>query len=653
MQPTEGFLEPVPASTNAANQTNTGAMVNRRTVKLEFSDPAHFLREYRSNLSKGGIFVRIDEPFKLREPVDVEVVLGFQGESIVISGEVVGIVSKALSASGEPGIAVQLHETGDELDLRFQKYLLASASQAPKQATGKKEATPSPALLRTAPRADLPVDADQQRAPLSAALGRPIELKKVQRVVPREVVRAPAAPVASENVTQHEIVSSDVAPAAVVEPARSRAGENALTDPKQAASSPPRELDVADLAVAERGAVASQADASATRAAQAVPAAATDDSFSFGAKFSLDDLPPEDLLPEVALDSGRGAAQASAAARETRAQPPEDALRAAPPAVAEGAEQASDTEIGDPEIAELAQEAACETSEDRRVAPRAPAHLAGQVESASGAQTILSQNISHSGVLVSVEGEAIPVGESVSLVLNHPVTGDELALAGSVARHQERDGSVVALAIRFEIPEARRTAVARFIDDVKAAEHAQSLAGIHGLIAEMGAPKILQMFAMTVSEGTLRFKRSDEEGTIVFCAGMLRWASAGPVSGRKAFWRLMSWDSGQFEFRGQVIETPEADEAPLMLQDAILQGVTQIADLKHLDLAELPAAAKLSLKKKFPKHLTSLESAIVELVRSNFTVRRILDVIPDPDLEIYRALLSLKERDVIHVLQMS
>lgn len=648
MQPTEGFLEPVPASTNAANQTNTGAMVNRRTVKLEFSDPAHFLREYRSNLSKGGIFVRIDEPFKLREPVDVEVVLGFQGESIVISGEVVGVVSKALSASGEPGIAVQLHETGDELDLRFQKYLLASASQAPKQTAGKKEATPSPA-----PRADLPVDADQQRAPSSVALGRPIELKKVQRVVPREVVRAPAAPVASENVAQHELVSSDLAPAAVAEPARSRAGENERTDPKQAASSPPLELDVADLAVAERGAVASPADANATRAAQAVPTAATDDSFSFGAKFSLDDLPPEDLLPEVALDSGRGAAQASAAARETRAQPPEDALRTAPPAVAESAVQASDTEIGDLEISESAREAACETSEDRRVAPRAPAHLAGQVESASGAQTILSQNISHSGVLVSVEGEAIPVGESVSLVLNHPVTGDELALAGSVARHQERDGSVVALAIRFEIPEARRTAVARFIDDVKAAEHAQSLAGIHGLIAEMGAPKILQMFAMTVSEGTLRFKRSDEEGTIVFCAGMLRWASAGPVSGRKAFWRLMSWDSGQFEFRGQVIETPDADEAPLMLQDAILQGVTQIADLKHLDLAELPAAAKLSLKKKFPKHLTSLESAIVELVRSNFTVRRILDVIPDPDLEIYRALLSLKERDVIHVLQMS
>ncbi len=572
--------------------------MKRRTVKLEFPDSAAFLREYQSNLSKGGLFVRADGSFKLREPVDVEFVLAFCGESVVVSGEVAGIVSKALSASGEPGIAVQLRETSDELKLRFRKYFPLPTENAVKQEMNQVAEADLP-QTRIVPRADLPVEADQLIFHTNVSIGKPIALKKIQRIVPREILAASPALPTSE--------SSDL-PGPALQPPTPE-----LEDPLSLDDFPLEDLSSSDVLL-------------------------------------------DDFSPEVPLKSPY-AVHGAVLIEKTRVRPSPVKLPPSTEATPVAEEVSvrksaavSNTKMGRAEDANTVTDVEADR-EERRVAPRVPVHLAGQIESTSGSQAILSQNISRSGALLAVDDRSIPVGDPVHLVLHHPVTGDELALSGSVARHQEKEGSVVALAIRFAVPEERRKQVSDFIEDVKAAEHAQSLAGIHGLIAEIGAPKILQMFAMAASEGTLYFKRTDEEGAIVFRAGMLRYAKVGPVSGCKAFWRLMSWNSGRFEFRGQAIDTPEASDAPLMLQDAILQGVTQIADLKHLDLEQFPTVAKLGLKKKFPKNLTDLEIAIVDLARLNFTVRRILDVIPAADLEIYHALFRLKERDVLHVSQ--
>ena len=47
--------------------------------------------------------------------------------------------------------------------------------------------------------------------------------------------------------------------------------------------------------------------------------------------------------------------------------------------------------------------------------------------------------------------------------------------------------------------------------------------------------------------------------------------------------------------------------------------------------------------------LDKVEATVLELVRAGFTVRRMLEVIPEPDPEIYRALVSLSESGVISV----
>ncbi len=42
-----------------------------------------------------------------------------------------------------------------------------------------------------------------------------------------------------------------------------------------------------------------------------------------------------------------------------------------------------------------------------------------------------------------------------------------------------------------------------------------------------------------------------------------------------------------------------------------------------------------------------LEEVVLELAQASFTVQRILDVIPEPDLEIYRALVLLADAGTI------
>jgi hypothetical protein len=45
--------------------------------------------------------------------------------------------------------------------------------------------------------------------------------------------------------------------------------------------------------------------------------------------------------------------------------------------------------------------------------------------------------------------------------------------------------------------------------------------------------------------------------------------------------------------------------------------------------------------------LSKVEAAVLDLARAGFTVRRIVDFIPEPDSEIYRALGSLSDRSAI------
>ena len=73
---------------------------DQRTLRVAFESPEAFQREFDSNLANGGVFVRTEDGFELREAVCVELYFDYSGESIQLDAEV---VQEALTAVIVPG----------------------------------------------------------------------------------------------------------------------------------------------------------------------------------------------------------------------------------------------------------------------------------------------------------------------------------------------------------------------------------------------------------------------------------------------------------------------------------------------------------------------------------------------------------------------
>jgi type IV pilus assembly protein PilZ len=331
----------------------------------------------------------------------------------------------------------------------------------------------------------------------------------------------------------------------------------------------------------------------------------------------------------------------------------------------------------------------------RRRASRAPCRLSARIE--SGDQRLLgrTRNLSTTGTLVSVEGEPVAVGKVVQLMLTHPTTGEELELEGRVVRHLEDDeGEVTAVGIHFQTPEARREEVARFVVDVKAAEHSRRLGGISGAISEIGIANLLQMFGTCAAQGTLIANSGAQEGTIAFERGLLRLAQVGRRRAVPALAKILSWREGSFEFQSRIDSDQCRSEAPLPLDGAILEATRLLdegdgakAGAPRPPEEEAPAGARAELpdegaieellaEEEFPEALCAeprrfpldarlaidsqavkalrqelgkTEEALLDLARVGMRVGKVLDVIPESPEEIFAVLSGLVDLGLVSI----
>jgi Tfp pilus assembly protein PilZ len=281
---------------------------------------------------------------------------------------------------------------------------------------------------------------------------------------------------------------------------------------------------------------------------------------------------------------------------------------------------------------------------ERRRAPRQRARVMGRLSSADASLAVRTRDLSHAGVLVTIEGVApAPVGTSVSLALVHPVTSQSLEVEGTVVRHVEDEGDVLALAVAFSTREAARPEVQRFVDDLQTASHARGLAGIRGDIAEVGLASLVQSFAAASREGTLHLSRGPEEGSIAFAGGELVGARLGAVTGMKALARMLEWSKGAFDFHAQVQDADREGE-PIALEAALLDATRQVDERARLEPLPLRRSDRFALRREqSTQPLEKTEQAVLDLAGAGFTLRAMLDVIPDEDHQILRAVLMLLE----------
>lgn len=300
------------------------------------------------------------------------------------------------------------------------------------------------------------------------------------------------------------------------------------------------------------------------------------------------------------------------------------------------------------EVSELPEEAA----RGRRRAPRYESDVAVRLETASGWIAGRGRNLSRTGALVAIEGEAPAVGSDVRIGFTHPSTNEEFVVTCRVARELPSDGAERALGIHFAPDSELEADFLQFIEEVQVTEHAQRLGGISGPLEELGLPDLLQMFASSSRSGTLVVEGGEEQARLIFENGLLSSARIGAASGMKALVRLLGWRQGHFQFRGEVDAT-ETDEAPITVEGALLDAARLLDEQRQFDPARFPGPARLvldaeRLAAEQPK-LGTDELALVDLAAAGFTVAAALDVIPTPDPEIYAALHSLAERGVLRL----
>ncbi len=580
-------------------------------LKLRFTDPAAFCEEYRRNISMGGAFVPTMAQWELRSTAELEIELAFLGERLELEVEIVHCLSAEMA--GDPsraGVAIQFLAPAPQIRDRLEPLVERAEVAARHAATGSKSAeaqAPSVATTPPAPELDeLELDDSLIQEALSGEdLGAHLELSADDLSVPPELsgddVGAPPEP-------------SDTGP----EPLELEdpLGESISVhyDGGSLADPPPDPLPPSALAgpAADAGPSSSPepqaTDAASSQEAPDDPLAAFDP--------SLIDLPEDDEAP----------APTSAASAQPGAQP-------------QGAET--------PE--------AFPAEPDRRKAQRDRARIPVRVDAGNARLEGHTRDLSDTGLLISVDGTAIPVGKPVIVTLTRPRDGTRIEIHGSVARHLETEGTVAAVGIEFAPGTADREDLKALFVDMRALESERREGGMSGSIDELGMPGLLQMLGSAAPRGTLTASRGAEEGVIAFEGGQIRYVRLGGMRGMKALVRLCSWKDGSFEFHAQVDDLGEEDE-PISLQGALLDAARELDEVARLDLhqSELDPASRLAvdmpaLTRESPQ-LDKTEEAVIDLAVAGFTLRRVLDVIPEADARVLEALGSLVDRGFVRIL---
>lgn len=285
---------------------------------------------------------------------------------------------------------------------------------------------------------------------------------------------------------------------------------------------------------------------------------------------------------------------------------------------------------------------------DRRSAPRDAARVRARLQTTNFTLEGRTRDISEGGVLVSVDGNDVPIGKEVRLELEHPETGEPLEVKGRVARHVEGDGTVAAVGVEFDEP--GRATLVSFVRDAQDTERRRAEGGISGVIEELGMTNLIQMFGNSSQRGTLTVSSGGEEGVLAFEAGRLRYACLGSLRGVKAISRMLAWQEGAFAFHSHV-DTLDDEGEPETLEAMLLEAVRQIDEVSRLDANELRPGSRLRVDAAAlaaqGESLGKTEQAVVDLATAQLSVRRLLDVIPEPDAAVLEAIQALLDRGIV------
>ncbi len=277
-----------------------------------------------------------------------------------------------------------------------------------------------------------------------------------------------------------------------------------------------------------------------------------------------------------------------------------------------------------------------------------------------------SRDLSVTGVLLTMNVVALPIGESVRTCLWHPSGEPSIEIDGQVVRHvRNRSGEVVAVAIAFDRAQLGDSRVVEVIEALRQTGHRSRLGSINGSIADLGLANLLQMFDSSVPEGTLIVEHGGEQGWIAFAEGQFLAAELGAKSDQDALVEMLSWSEGDFRFEASADEALVETTSSVSLVGAVLKAMVAVDELRRgetglgADGSEGGDSGSMSMDPSTTfaidtaqedlsrSSLDKTAEAVLELARTGMSIQKLEAIIPEPPDEVQLALEELVELGVL------
>jgi len=172
---------------------------------------------------------------------------------------------------------------------------------------------------------------------------------------------------------------------------------------------------------------------------------------------------------------------------------------------------------------------------------------------------------------------------------------------------------------------------------------------LSGQLNTFNLPDLLQNINMLGKSGVLEITR-DANAKVFIQKGECVNAEVGEVSGKKAFFRILTWKDGAFAFRECVPQTDQVfQENTIKLILNALKQEDEIGKLRQkLPKDETPLLINFN-DSFFSYNFDEKTRDFLELVQKHRTLRAIVDASPLEDLKVFKALSLLLDSKVLRV----
>lgn len=175
--------------------------------------------------------------------------------------------------------------------------------------------------------------------------------------------------------------------------------------------------------------------------------------------------------------------------------------------------------------------------------------------------------------------------------------------------------------------------------------------GFSGRLADLSLATIVQFLELEQKHGTLEIFTTDRRGSVHFRSGRIVGAVAARHAGEMAFYRLLAWNDGFFQFETGDPHVPPQAAVTADTKALLLEGARRQDELKRLQAALPPPRTVLVVSPRLPallqgRRLAPDISRLLDQFDGERTVPQVLEESED-DLKAAEVIVRLVTKGIL------